>query len=428
MKRKYNFCFYIIICLHLFGIGLISSCKRDPVEPENDTEIEITPLVRPVGAAKGEISSKVIGAAGGVLTSADGQLKIDVPAGALTEDMEISIQPIVQTNIAGIGLSYRLMPHNVIFKKAVTLTFDWNKIATEIGLPQTLGFAYQQEDGVWKYVGASTMDMTQKTVSYETAHFSDWSLMNRLSLEPYEATVEPGNSQSVRALIYTQTTWDDLLTPLTGQAQGSEPGYPVGMPASLPSKFIDSWELIGPGKIVKADISTVTYQAPASVNGSATATVKLKLKAPRAGTYLLLSNLHISGNGWIELSIAGSSAVRFPASSAAKSGNKYLLSNPENEGGGYFLLSWNGGVGEYTYDIANGGNHFHFQTAETTYMSRYLDKIIKNIVPSGGQISITKIDKGWVEGSFHVTNAGYGPFLLSLTTANGRFRAKIFEN
>ncbi len=142
----------------------------------------------------------------------------------------------------------------------------------------------------------------------------------------------------------------------------------------------------------------------------------------------MLSNLHISGNGWIELSIAGSSAVRFPASSAAKSGNKYLLSNPENEGGGYFLLSWNGGVGEYTYDIANGGNHFHFQTAETTYMSRYLDKIIKNIVPSGGQISITKIDKGWVEGSFHVTNAGYGPFLLSLTTANGRFRAKIFEN
>ncbi|MNU43932.1 hypothetical protein D3C71_327240 [compost metagenome] len=363
-----------------------------------------------------------------MLSSVDGQLKISIPAGALTEEKLISVQPIVQTNIAGIGLSYRLTPHNVIFKKAVTLTFDWRAMADQIGLPQTLGFAYQQEDQVWKYVGANKTDTVQKTISYETTHFSDWSLMNRLSLDPYETSIEPGQTQAVRALIYTQTKWDDLLTPLTGNGQGTEPGYPVGMPAALPSKFIDSWELTGPGKIVKAEANTVTYQAPASVNGSATAVVSLKLKAPRAGTYLLLSNIQISGNGWIELSIAGGAPVKFPASSAAKSGNSYLLSNPENEGGGYFLLRWNGGVGDYKYEVSNGGNHFHFQTSKTTYMSRYFDKIVKDIVPSGGQIQITKIDKGWVEGTFRVTNAGYGPMLLDITSANGRFRARIYDS
>jgi len=430
MNVKFN-CLYIFLIGVTFGVALLgTSCKRDPIKPEEEpeTEIAITPLARPIGAVKGQASRKTIGPAGGVLSSADGQLKISVPAGALTEEKLISIQPIVQTNIAGIGLSYRLTPHDVTFKKAVTLTFEWKAITDQVGLPQTLGFAYQQQDQVWKYVGASKTDTVQKTISYETSHFSDWSLMNRLSLEPYEASIEPGQTQAVRALIYTQTKWDDLLTPLTGTGQGTEPGYPVGTPAALPSKFIDSWELAGPGKIVKADASTVTYQAPASVNGSATAVVSLKLKAPRAGTYLLLSNIQISGNGWIELSIAGGAPVKFPASSAAKSGTSYLLSNPENEGGGYFLLRWNGGVGDYKYEVSNGGNHFHFQTSKTTYMSRYFDEIVKDIVPSGGQIQITKIDKGWVEGIFRVTNAGYGPMLLDITSANGRFRARIYDS
>ncbi|WP_286860251.1 MULTISPECIES: hypothetical protein [Sphingobacterium] len=429
MKVQLNSLYVFLTCATLGGILFGISCKRDPIknEEESETEIAITPLARPIGSVKGQASSKTIGPAGGVLSSADGQLKISIPAGALTEEKLILVQPIEQTNIAGIGLSYRLTPHNVTFKKAVTLTFDWKAVTDQVGLPQTLGFAYQQEDQVWKYVGASTTDTVQKTISYETTHFSDWSLMNRLSLEPYEASIEPGQTQSVRALIYTQTKWDDLLTPLTGAGQGTEPGYPVGTPAALPSKFIDSWELAGPGKIVKADASIVTYQAPVSVNGSATAVVSLKLKAPRAGTYLLLSNIHISGNGWIELSIAGGGPVKFPASSAAKSGNTYLLSNPENEGGGYFLLRWNGGVGSYKYEISNGGNHFHFQTSKTTYMSRYIDKIVKDLVPSGGQIQITKIDKGWVEGMFNVTNAGYGPMLLDITSANGRFRAKIYD-
>jgi len=428
MNLKNNYVYILLAYATSCGLLLTTSCKKDPVSPDPEVSIAITPLPRPVGVAKGEISSKSIGAAGGTLVSADGRLQIAIPAGALTEDKLISVQPVEQTNIAGIGLSYRLTPHQLTFKKKVTLSLGLEEVAEQIGLPQTLGFAYQQEDQVWKYVGASRVDMVQKTISYETTHFSDWSLMNRLSLSPYEATVEPGQSQSVRALIYTQTKWDDLLTPLTGSSEGAEPGYPVGTPAALPSRFIDTWELTGPGKIVKADASTVTYQAPAAMNGSAAATVSLKLKAPRAGTYLLLSNLHLSGNGWIELSIAGAAPVRFPASSAAKSGNQYLLSNPENEGGGYFLLRWNGGVGEYGYSIANGGNHFHFQTSTTTYMSRYLDQIVKDIVPSGGKINITKLENGWVEGAFHVTNAGYGQFLMRTTTANGRFRAKVFDS
>lgn len=408
-------------------LGMVYSCKKRPVTPPEKEEIKITPLERPIGAINGQAVSKKIGPDGGVLSSVDGRIRISIPAGALEQEKIITVQPVVQTNIAGIGVSYRLTPHNITFKKAVSLTFDWSEIVNQVGLLQTLGLAYQQDNGVWKYVGASSVDTEEGLLTFETMHFSDWSLMNRVSLDPYEATVESGKKQTVRAMIYTQTKWDDLLTPLTGGRQGSEPGYPVGMPAVLPSKFIDSWELVGPGQIVKADANSVSYQAPAAVNGSVTATVSLKLKTPRAGTYLLLSTIHVSGNGWIELNIAGSPAVKFPVSSVAKMGERYLLSNPENEGGGYFLLAWNGGVGNYAYDLSNTGNHFHFQTAQTTYMSRYIDRVAKELVPSGGEIVITKMDEDWVEGTFNVLKAGFGPTLENTTTANGRFKARLYN-
>lgn len=419
---------------HIFLIGLllcntfsILSCKKETAVHEDDFLIDIVPLKRPVGATDGPAVSKKIGPAGGVLSSSDGLMHINIPAGALEQEMTIAVQPILQTNIAGIGVSYRLSPHNITFKKAVSLTYDWSSISDKVGLPETLGFAYQQEDGVWKYVGASQVNPEEGMLTFETTHFSDWSLMNRLSLSPLEVTLEPGQKQTVSALIYTPTKWDDLLTPLTGGGQGAEPGYPVGMPSPLPAKFIDSWELVGPGQLVKADASSVSYQAPAAVNESTDATVSLKLRAPRAGTYLLLSKLHIAGNGWIELSISGGAPVKFPASGVSKMNGRYLLSNPENEGGGYFLLAWTGGVGTYRYDLSNTGNHFHFQTNQTTYMSRFFDPAPQALVPSGGQISINAINDKWVEGTFTVTKAGYGPTLEEITTASGRFKARLFE-
>ena len=50
--------------------------------------------------------------------------QIDVPAGALASDTDITIQPITNTAWGGIGNGYRLTPDGLTFTQPVDLVFD----------------------------------------------------------------------------------------------------------------------------------------------------------------------------------------------------------------------------------------------------------------------------------------------------------------
>ncbi len=423
MIKKIAVCLLLITSL----LSVFTACETDggatPGKP-----VEITPLVRPKGTTAGTRVVKNIGPEGGSIQSSDGKLTIEIPQGALATGTAVGIEPVSNTNIAGIGGAYRLTPHGQTFAKPVTITLSWASYADSIGLMQTLGFAYQMDDGVWQYVGASAHSAGAKTVSFKTTHFSDWSLMNRISLSPYKADLEVGEKQTIRAMIFTETDWDNLFVPLVNDPNGpyKEPGYPVGTPASLPSKFIKSWTLTGPGKLTKSTGQTTEYQAPASVNGSGMATVSLELNAPVAGTFQLLSNITILGDSWIELSINGGTPVKFPATPVSRVGSRYLLANPEEEGGGYFLLAWKGGTGSYPFDLANDGTYFHFMPPGTSYTSRYIQGNTGVILPSGGSVNITRMENGKVEGTFSVTNVGVGDKLRPEASASGSFKARMY--
>ncbi|MBO9618454.1 MAG: hypothetical protein J7539_05400 [Niabella sp.] len=426
MKRKiiYSGCILLMVA---FCALLLTSCRKNNI-PQEDDVAAMTPLVRPKGVAAGGGITKTIGPAGGTLASGDGKLTITIPQGALSTATVIGIEPLSNTNIAGIGGAFRLTPHGQVFAKPVSLTCSWAADADSAGLLQTLGLAYQKDDGVWKYVGASSFDVNQKTVTFNTLHFSDWSLMNRISLSPYNKELETGQSQKIQALLFTQANGDDLLAPLTNSPDGPyfEPGYPVGNPVPLPSKFIRSWELNGPGQVTNSTSTSIEYQAPASVNGTAIATVTLELNAPVNGKFMLLSTLKITSDEWIEFTIGGQSTTRFSASGILNAGNVSVLSNVEDGSGNYFLLTWPGGLGTYTWDQAAAGVHFHFQTPETIYYSQYLNDLSHPAYPSGGNVTITQFTGSRVSGTFSVVNAGYGPRMTDKTTIQGKFKAKVF--
>ena len=278
--------------------------KAEVTQPD---EPKVTGLVRPVGSPSGGGVKKTIGPAGGALQSLDGRISIEIPQGALNSNETVGIEQVSNTNIAGIGAAFRLTPHGQTFAKPVNITYSWASYADSVGLLQTLGLAYQMADGVWKFVGADGFNSQSKTVSFKTTHFSDWSLMNRISLSPYKTDLETGQKQTIKAMIFTEADYDNLFIPLVNDPSGpyNEPGYPVGTPAPLPSKFIKSWELTGPGDITKSTQQTVEYKAPASVNGTAEATVTMELNAPVPGKFLLVAHISIMGDGWIELSING---------------------------------------------------------------------------------------------------------------------------
>ncbi|MBS1563518.1 MAG: hypothetical protein JST39_03980 [Bacteroidetes bacterium] len=413
------------ICLGM----TVTACKKDNHQPDQPSE-EVTPKVTPQGIPQGPAVSKQIGAAGGTVQSADGTLKLLIPAGALSAATAIGIEPITNTNIAGIGTAFRLTPHGQHFDKPVSIVYSWAANADSVGLLQTLGLAYQQEDNTWKFVGAHDYNATQKTVTFNTTHFSDWSMMNQVSLVPYHADLEPGAKQTIQAVLFTKRKDDGLVVPIPNSSTSqtfSEPGYPVGNPITLPSKYIGQFKLAGPGTLTTVSASTVEYTAPASVNSSTTAVVSLQLKAPDTaiGQYLIVCNINIGAPDFIELSIGGGTPVTFPATPVVRYGNSYLLANPSDEGGGYFLLRWTDGIGVHPFDMTNNGNHFHFQTPQTTYISTYRPTPQSGIIPSGGSINVTRVSGGRAEGTFNVTNAGYGLLLTDATTAMGRFKVKL---
>jgi hypothetical protein len=372
-----------------------------------------------------------MGPEGGSLTSADQQITLTIPAGAVSASTTIGIEPITNTNVAGVGVAYRLTPHGQHFNKPVTITFSWEKHADSIGLLQTLGLAYQMDNGIWKFVGADGFDKDGQTVSFKTSHFSDWSLMNQVSLAPYHADLDPGATQTVTAVLFTVMDGDDIFVPIppATPANYDEPGYPVGEPEPLPSKFVKQWHLNGPGKITNITSTVVKYEAPASVNDYTTATVSLELKAPSryTGQYFLVSNINIIGGSFIELSIGGGAPFTFPATPVVKNGNQYLLSNPENEGGGYFLLTWTDGIGIHPFDLSNSGTYLHFITPQTSYISRYRKDAQSDLVPSGGSVNVTRVSNGRAEGTFNATDAGIGPMLTGTTTLQGRFKVKLAQ-
>jgi hypothetical protein len=162
------------------------------------------------------------------------------------------------------------------------------------------------------------------------------------------------------------------------------------------------------------------------VEGTAEATVTMTLNAPVSGTFLLVSHISIMGDGWIELSINGSSPVRFAASPVVKMGPRYILSNPEDEGGGHFLLTWKGELGSHAYDLAADGTRFHFLPPGTGYNSFYIPGPDSPPTPSDGSVNITKLSNGVAEGSFTVTNVGVGIKFRPEASASGRFKAKLF--
>lgn len=415
------------LALGTISLALIATaCKKgssaDPVEPP----INIIPKVSPQGQPLEAGLTKQIGAAGGVVTSSDQALTITIPSGALTAKTTIGIQRISNTNIAGKGIAYRLTPHGQQFAKPVTIEYDYAALKDSLAFPLSAGLSFQGDDGIWQLPAGNDVDTALQLVAYNTTHFSDWALMERVSLRPISATLGEGEKLNIEALLYNAlpnpcNCPDDLLQPLPPRGNP----YPVGEPAPLPSKYIKSWKLTGPGSLSRTTGNKVEYRAPASVNAFTSATVVAELNGPGQGKYLLLSTITLISDSWIELSIGGGAPKIFPASPVVRSGSQYMLANPEDEGGGYFGLKWIGGVGTHGFDLDNKTT-FHYNTPGLSYVSMFLPNKDEELKPSGGGVTITHLGDGKVEGTFVVSQAGYGD-LTTTTSAKGRFKAKLFN-
>jgi hypothetical protein len=104
---------------------LLAACRKEgKVNPPSPA----TPGVeQPMGESTGDGIETVVGAQGGTLVAHDGRLTVVIPAGALSEDITIGIEPITRTladapENATKG-AYRLTPHGQTFLKPIKIIF-----------------------------------------------------------------------------------------------------------------------------------------------------------------------------------------------------------------------------------------------------------------------------------------------------------------
>ncbi|MDF2189066.1 hypothetical protein [Paraflavitalea sp. CAU 1676] len=281
-----------LLILALAGIS-IASCKKSGSsdKPGNeggeDPQTESTGLVTAAGVPVGQPETKQIGAEGGSFTTADGALKIDVPAGVFTTTQTVSVQRISNENKVGTGIAYRLTPHNVKFSKPVTLTFqyaDSNLVGT---IPQAIGISYQDEKGVWQSIGNQQNDIAARKVSVQTDHFSDWTLFQAMSIFPTQGYVELGGSLPLR-----------VVKAITEPSTGLELPVPaVTVPIhDTTGKVVKSWAVTGGGAIQGVG-GSATYYAPQSIPDKNPVAITATIAAKGGEQWQLVSNIYVGKEG-----------------------------------------------------------------------------------------------------------------------------------
>jgi hypothetical protein len=388
----------LMLCL----MTLFYSCKKTTKE---EAITQHQGLATAAGQAEETGIAVTIGAAGGTLESTDGQLHISIPAGAVSGQTTFSIQRISNTNIAGIGAAYRLLPHGTRFSEPLTLTFKYDTTDLAGTALAAVGIAFQDDNGVWQGSGALA-DTSSGTLSITTTHFSDWSLFKSFAVIPVTASVAPGQNLSLHVVNFMSD--EDLIPPVPGATKA------IGPQQSMMNQYIKKWELGGAGTL-QPNGSEATYTAPDAIPTQNPVAVSVTLEGPGKAKYLLVSNIYIGTEGvtfridngpWRHGTIPIGGIVE-----AAGFHNLDAAIEPlnENETFGALSLKWSGYPSEGFLSWGTTMPWFNYSPTGSNVSYHQFMIVGSSVVPSPGGITFSQYTEtagGDIIGSFILEKAG----------------------
>ena len=306
------------------GLLLLSLClgtaceKKEVVEPgpgaeQPGTGVPIVGEPTEVGTPTGDKVSQSIGPAGGVVRTADGNVSLTIPAGALSQSTTISLQPIENKAFLGIGSAYEFSPDGLKFAKPAQLTVKYAAGSLDGTSPEAIGIAFQDEKRVWQGKAAK-VNPTEGTFTASVPHFSSWAFFKYYSLTPESMNLAPNQVQKLE-VVYLKGSYqdpdygknptegdDDLIAALTP-------------PQVLKATQVKNWRVNGNdansgfsetygGLTVLDQGAAAEYKAPSKVPAIPynPVAVSVELKS-RQGQLILISNLTIAAEN--ELFVKG---------------------------------------------------------------------------------------------------------------------------
>ncbi|NCU04453.1 MAG: hypothetical protein GXC73_10755 [Chitinophagaceae bacterium] len=411
--------FFIISLLSVLQVACFKKPATDLPEPEPN---EVPGLVTAAGTPdEATAVQKNIGAAGGTISSADGSLTVSIPQGALTANQTIAVQRISNTNPLGASKGYRITPHNTVFAKPVTISFTYSNDDLAGAVPEALGIAYQDAQGVWQSINAVTVDKTAKKISVQTTHFSDWTFFKSFELTTSASMLAVNGTAQLEVV----SDANFLLASLEKAER------PIAQKQSMTAAFVKSWSLAGAGKLVPNGAAAV-YTAPSSVpNAPNPVAVSANIDLNKKGKFLVLAHIKIGNDGEISVRVAGGEWFTQAASPVVKiADNYYMLADSDgDEKGRYITVRWQGaGTGTFPYKSPHNNIGTHVQyliTGGANYNCAYVT-VTGEFVASGGGVTITSMGEadGFVTGTFLISPSGTGNFMQAGPNVEGKFKVR----
>ncbi|CCH53142.1 hypothetical protein BN8_02214 [Fibrisoma limi BUZ 3] len=207
------------------SLWAISACETKPVNPEPTTPDTVQPATgepTEAGQPAGMPVTKTIGPAGGVIMLPDNHLTLTIPAGAVTKETTITVQPIENKAFGGAGQAYQITPNELPLQKAATLSWQYTPEDLDGSAPEALGLAYQDKNGVWQGRTDVKLDKAQQTASASVSHLAHWSFYEQFQIKVDRKVIAP--TEQANLVVYYQLGASDpkgpndlesLLAPLT---------------------------------------------------------------------------------------------------------------------------------------------------------------------------------------------------------------------
>ncbi|CCG98400.1 hypothetical protein FAES_0388 [Fibrella aestuarina BUZ 2] len=365
-----------------------------PTQPATGTPTEVG---KPIGAA----TTKTIGAAGGSLTTSDGKLTLTFPAGALANETLISVQPVENKAINGVGIAYEFGPDGSRFAKPVTFTYHYAPTELLGTTPQAMALASQNAEHVWLLERFVKVDPVSRTIQGKIDHFSWWSIITLFYMTPEAATLGPTNwvdlkIQQAADLPTIPTSADadqlPLLAPLT--LTGTDPFLIKDISLNGNNNWSALQNSANPdgylGYDMRAKAAVIRYYAPARVPQNNPVMIGVTLAVSDKAQLILVGNLTIENEN--SFSVEGRRFDNVQVAAGFVGGTFTLtmrdLDDPTAMGTLYAQANLSG-EGSASFDLNGNGAAAATNRGETQGDSRY--RTCADAYTESGTITITKL-------------------------------------
>lgn len=406
MKIKH----FTLSSLSLLACCILSACQPGESGSEPEPQLPTQGAPTEVGKPLGAPIQKTIGPAGGTISTPDTSVTLVIPAGALSADTPISIQPTENKAWGGAGLGYELTPKNLELSKPAELVWNYKDSDVTGSAPEALGIAYQQPDRTWKGTRKLNIDIIKKKVAAPVTKLLPLAFYEAYYMDPDQSSILP--TEQLQLTVFFNE----------GHKDNKTEGVPLLQPTVLKSKDVKNWRLNGldvngqfdpemgilePG----TQKASAQYRAPNHIPKANQMAVSVEVVLPGKGKLILISGITVEGAN--SFSFAGAKVDSAEVATVAIVDGSFLqislserhLTEPDQAMISFSLLPFNG-PGTYEVSDNTAVNVGGYDRSGKPWKEGYYPR---NSTRKYGPMTVTILEynktsnrvKGIISGTFH---------------------------